>query len=125
MLNKICSFFGHRNTSLTDEQYLELKKIIENLIISKKVNCFLFGSKSNFDFTCHKIVSELKEKYPNIQRKCYTCRNETCTLESEREYWEEIYSNIRKEKATLLGVEEEVEYKAKYISSKASYIEKE
>ena len=83
---------------------------------------FLFGSRSDFDYLCHLVVTELKEKYPNIIRKCYTCRSETCTLESEREHWEEIYSHFRKEKVTVLGVEE-VEYKTKYTSGRASYVE--
>ncbi len=121
---KICSFFGHRNTTLTNELYEELKRIIDDLIVNKNVQIFLFGSRSDFDFVCHKIVTELKEKYPFIIRKCYTCKNETCILESERTYWEEIYSHFKKEKISLLGVEEEVEHKTKYTSGKASYIER-
>ncbi len=119
-----CCFFGHRNTTLTKELYEELKRIIEDLIVNENVQTFLFGSRSDFDFTCHKIVTELKNKYPFIIRKCYTCRNETCILESERGYWEEVYSHIRKEKVTLLGVEEEVEHKTKYTSGRASYVER-
>lgn len=123
-MEKSCSFFGHRNTKLNDEQLVKLKNYIEDLIVNHNVNIFLFGSRSNFDYICHKIVTELKEKYPFIVRKCYTCRSETCTLESERAYWEEIYSRFYKEKTTLLGIEEEVEYKTKYTSDKASYVER-
>ena len=45
-------------------------------------------------------------------------------MESERAHWEEIYSHFRKEKVTLLGVEEEVEHKTKYTSGRASYVER-
>ena len=69
---------------------------------------FNFGSRSDFDVLCHFIVTALKEKYNNIQRRAYTCRSETCTLESEREYWEKIYSHFEKRPVTLLGVEEEM-----------------
>ena len=69
---------------------------------------FNFGSRSDFDALCHFIVTDLKEKYNDIQRHAYTCRSETCTLESEREYWEKIYSHFEKRPVTLLGVEEEM-----------------
>ena len=119
-----CSFFGHRKIELTEELKQKVKEVVENLIVNHNVLTFLFGSRSDFDYLCHLVVTELKEKYPNIIRKCYTCRSETCTLESEREHWEEIYSHFRKEKVTLLGVEEEVEHKTKYTSGRASYVER-
>ena len=78
------------------------------LILKENVRIFNFGSRSDFDTLCHSIVTDLKEKYNNIQRRAYTCRSETCTLESEREYWEEIYSHFEKRPVTLLGVEEKV-----------------
>ena len=122
--HKVCAFFGHRKTKLTKKQFDNLMETIENLIINNDVRVFLFGSRSDFDFMCHKIVTEFKEKYPYIIRKQYTCKSETCILESERAYWEQIYSNFKKEKVTLLGVEEEVEHKTKYTSGKASYVER-
>ena len=122
--HKSCSFFGHRKIELTEELKQQVKKVIENLIIKHNVLTFLFGSRSDFDFLCHLVVTELKEKYPNIIRKCYTCKSETCILESERAHWEDVYSYFRKEKVTLLGVEEEVQHKTKYTAGRASYIER-
>lgn len=122
--HKICSFFGHRNVVVTEELKEKVKDIIEDLIVNQSVFIFLFGSRSNFDYLCHLVVTELKERYPEIKRISYTCRSETCTLESERAHWEEIYSHFRKEKVTLLGVEEEVEHKTKYTSGRASYVER-
>ena len=123
-MSKACSFFGHRTIEETPELIQRLKSEIVRLIENEGVTVFLFGSRSDFDYLCHLVVTELKEKYPNIIRKCYTCRSETCTLESERAYWEEIYSHLKKEKVTLLGVEEEVEHKTKYTSGRASYVER-
>lgn len=121
---KAVCFIGHRNVELDDDKVEKLRTIIENLIIKDNVQIFLFGSRSDFDYTCHQIVTELKEKYPHIQRRCYTCRSETCTLESEREHWEKVYSYFRKRELHLLGVEEEVEFKNKWTAGKASYVER-
>ena len=46
----------------------KLYESIENLIVNENVDTFLFGSKSQFDDLCHKVVTELKEKYPHIKR---------------------------------------------------------
>lgn len=121
---KTVCFIGHRNAELEDDKVKELKNIIENLIVNENVHIFLFGSRSDFDFICHKIVTELKEKYPFIQRKCYTCRSEGCTLESERKHYEKIYSNFWKREVHLLGVEKEVEFKNKWNAGRAGYIER-
>lgn len=122
--HKTCSFFGHRDIEATEELKCKVKNIIEDLIINHSVYIFLFGSRSNFDSLCHLIVTELKEKYTNIKRIAYTCKSETCILECEKEKWEEIYSRLYKQKVNLLCVEDEYEYKAKYVSGKASYIER-
>lgn len=63
-----CCFFGHRKINETPELTERLTKAIENLIITKDVDTFLFGSKSEFDSLCHKIVTGLKQTYPHIKR---------------------------------------------------------
>ena len=65
---KSCCFFGHRKIDETAELKDKLCGIIENLIVNEKVDTFFFGSKSQFDDLCHKVVTELKEKYPHIKR---------------------------------------------------------
>ncbi len=119
-----CAFFGHRNVEITEELKQKVRKTIKSLIVNYNVREFLFGSRSNFDYLCHLIVTELKEKYPNIKRISYTCRNEGCILENEREKWEKIYSYFQKQEVHLLGVEEEFEHKTKYRSGKARYVER-
>lgn len=68
MKQKKCCFIGHRKINITDELKNRLTAIIENLIVYENVDTFFFGSKSMFDDLCYKIVSKLKEKYPNIKR---------------------------------------------------------
>ena len=67
MMNTCC-FFGHRKIDAGEELANNLKEVIIGLIENNKVCRFLFGSKSEFDSLCHKIVTELKEKYPHIKR---------------------------------------------------------
>lgn len=122
--HKTCSFFGHRKIELTEELKQKTKITIENLIVNHNVQTFLFGSRSDFDYLCHLIVTELKEKYSNVKRISYTCKSETCILEHEKEKWEKIYSKLQKKEVRLLAVEEEFEHKTKYTSGKASYVER-
>ena len=65
---KKCCFFGHRKINKTDELVNKLTEAIEKLIVENSVETFLFGSKSQFDDLCYKIVSELKEKHTHIKR---------------------------------------------------------
>ena len=63
-----CCFFGHRKIENEEELGERLKSIVEDLITNKKVDTFLFGSKSEFNSLCRVVVSELREKYPHIKR---------------------------------------------------------
>lgn len=121
---KTCSFFGHREIEKTERLEFLLRFAITNLVVNENVETFLFGSKSEFNTLCHGIVTELKEKFPNIKRVCYTCKSEACTLESEREANEKIYSNLLNREIHLLGFEEEFEHRTKYVVGKASYIKR-
>lgn len=122
--HKTCSFFGHRKINLTNDLRQKVSEAIENLIIKYNIQIFLFGSKSEFNDLCHFIVSELKDRYPNIKRICYTCKSESCTLEKERQELEKVYSRYINQEFHLLGFEEEFEHKTKYNAGRASYIER-
>ena len=80
---KACSFFGHRDTPQTDELKQKVRETVERLIVEERVDTFLFGSRSKFDELCHMIVTELKEKYPHIQRIAYLCKHESGCLAGE------------------------------------------
>jgi len=68
MKENVCCFIGHRTINETEELKTRLLGIIENLILSEKVDTFLFGSKSRFDDLCLELVTEIKEKYPHVKR---------------------------------------------------------
>lgn len=70
MENKLfcCCFLGHRKITETDALKKILYDAIEDLIVNRKVNTFLFGSKSEFDDLCYKVVDKLKESYSHIKR---------------------------------------------------------
>ena len=67
-MENTCCFFGHRTINETEQLKNELRETIEDLITNKKVDTFLFGSKSQFDELCLEIVTKIKEKYPDIKR---------------------------------------------------------
>lgn len=83
--NRTCCFIGHRKINLDINSKNRLVKIIEDLIVNKNVINFLFGSRSEFNDICYKIVSELKEKYMNIVRIFYTSKSESCLFFYEKE----------------------------------------
>ena len=66
--DKACCFFGHRKINETPELIERLTREIETLITEKEVRTFYFGSKSEFDDLCHKVVTELRTKHPHIKR---------------------------------------------------------
>ena len=80
---KACSFFGHRDTPQTEELKQKVRETVERLIVEEGVDTFLFGSRSKFDELCHIVVTELKEKYPYIQRIAYLCKHESGCLAGE------------------------------------------
>lgn len=57
-----CCFFGHRKIEVTDELVSRMNEVVKNLIVEKKVDTFLFGSKSQFDKLCLQVVTGLKNK---------------------------------------------------------------
>ena len=122
--HKTCSFFGHRKIDKSNELKEKIKRCLLDLIINHDVRKFLFGSKSDFNDICHLVVSELKEKYLYMERIFYTCKSESCTLESERKERERIYSFVLNKEVHLLGFEKEFEHKTKYEAGRASYVER-
>ncbi len=68
LINNTCCFFGHREIIETEELTKRLYGEVERLITDKNTYIFLFGSRSQFNDLCYRIVTELKEKYPHIKR---------------------------------------------------------
>ncbi|MBQ6922975.1 MAG: hypothetical protein IJQ66_07800, partial [Clostridia bacterium] len=68
---KTCCFIGHRKIEKTDELEKEIYEYIERLIVKENVKIFLIGSRSEFNSLCHSVITDLKEKYPEIKRIGY------------------------------------------------------
>ena len=119
-----CCFIGHRKIIETQELIERLQNTIETLIKEKGVKTFIFGSRSEFDFLCHKIISNLMNIHPTIERVVYTCKSELAVLKKDKTELEQIFSNAFKQNITLCEYEKEIEYKTKFTSGKASYIER-
>ena len=64
----VACFIGHRTITITDELYERIRTTVLDLIDNQDVDTFLFGSRSQFDELCLKIVTEIKEIRPHIRR---------------------------------------------------------
>ena len=105
-----CCFFGHRAIIESEELKSRLTEIIEKLIADEMVDTFLFGSKSDFDSLCLKLVTDIKEKYPHIKR---------IYVRAEYPYISEQY------KKYLLESYEDTYYSEKLLNAgRASYVER-
>ena len=87
-IEKTACFLGHRKIDVSDELTNRLYREIENLITADGIDTFLFGSKSQFDDLCYTVVTDLKSKYPNIQRVYVRAENEYIDGEGSRAYRE-------------------------------------
>jgi len=83
-------FFGHRKIVLSDRLKTILCEETEKLITISGINTFLFGSKSQFNDLCYKIVSELKTKYPDIKRIYVRAESEFIEGEGSPAYRERL-----------------------------------
>ncbi len=68
MQDNTCCFFGHRKIDDTAELRNKICEAVEMLIVKENIDTFLFGSKSQFNSLCHKLVTEIKTRYPHIKR---------------------------------------------------------
>lgn len=123
-MNKKVCFIGHRNTPNSKELNLLIKNTISDLINKENVTEFLFGSRSNFDTICHTIVTEFQTTYSQIERVSYSCKHEYAILKSKKEETEEMLCKVLKHPVCVTDYDKEIEYRNKYTSGKASYVER-
>lgn len=65
----VACFIGHRTITVTNELCERIRTTVLDLIDNNQgVDTFLFGSRSQFDELCLKIVTEIKEIRPHIKR---------------------------------------------------------
>ena len=120
---KAC-FIGHRNAPDTDELRNMISETVRRLIIENGVVYFLFGSRSNFDWLCHGAATELQKTYPDIRRIAYTCCHESVTMKEDKAEEERSWSKLLKHPVHIRDYDREYEYPAKYLSGRASYVER-
>ena len=60
----VCTFFGHRDTSLSIEPIL--RKRVEELIV-QGVERFYIGNNGNFDFMARRVLKEMKKAHSHIR----------------------------------------------------------
>lgn len=72
MEDMICSFFGHRDTAVTDKLYADTFSAIERAI---ELGCrvFYFGGYGSFDELCYEIVTKIKSDNLHLEIKRTYC----------------------------------------------------
>lgn len=120
--NVIVCFIGHR--TVVDEEKIKNRLIdVVLTLIRKDADTFLFGSRSDFNSLCWEVVTELKEKYPNIKRVCYNAPHETAfTSKEERENCERLFSQMTKQEVHFADYEQTVNSQKALNANKNAYI---
>ncbi len=98
--------FGHSKIEINKELENILFNTFENLII-QGCEDFYFGGFGEFDELCHKVISNLKNTYPNLQR-IFCLSNPKHQQISKRPKW---LKNEDYEKFTYLNLEFDWWYK--------------
>lgn len=80
---KTCCFIGHRKISVDNTLSCIIKSEILWLI-KQGITTFYFGSRSNFNDICLKIVTQFKQDYPELTR---------IFVRAEYEYIDKDYEN--------------------------------
>ena len=106
-----CCFIGHRKIDWIEALEDRVRAVVEDLVKNNGVDTFLFGSRSEFNDLCYAVVSEIKEKYPQIKR---------IYVRGEFQY---IY-DIHKDEYFMKGYEDSYLPKRCEIASRASYVER-
>ncbi len=119
-----CCFIGHRKLPDKERIYPRAKQVIETLIVENGVRIFHFGSRSEFDDLCHRIVTELQSKYPNLVRVNYHCKSEYAVKKEEKEKLEETYRRLLKREVTFKAFEQAKSSDRVQKAGKASYVER-
>lgn len=118
----IVCFIGHRTVADIEKIKNRLIDVVLTLI-DKGADIFLFGSRSDFNSLCWEVITELKEKYPNIKRVCYNAPHETAfTSKEERESCERLFSQMTKREVHFADYEQAVNSQKALKANKNAYI---
>ena len=93
LLNKICAFFGHRDTQVTNSLISKLQEILISLI-NQGVDEFWCCEQGEFDWIARSTMLDLKKKFSDI-KVCYVLAYPTfLRSETSYNYLEETYDDI-------------------------------
>ena len=106
-----CCFIGHRKIEYSKELENNVFQVVENLIVNNNIDTFLFGSRSEFNSLCYKVVSSLKQIYPHIRRIYVRGEYQYISDDFKKDYF-------------LNGFEDTFLPKQCKIASKASYLQR-
>ncbi len=122
--NKSCCFIGHR--VVEDKSVVEkLKPLIIDLIEKSRVKTFYFGSKSEFNDICHEAVSEIKQKYVDIERIGVVCKSESVVLAEDAKKMQRSLDVVLGEGTKKIqGFEAELRLESVEKSGRNSYIKR-
>ncbi len=120
-LMKVC-FIGHRTVTDAEQLKIRLKETVARLI-ADGADTFLFGSKSDFNYLCWSVVTELQEQFPNVKRIKYNAPHEVAfTSKAERENCEMLFIKFVHEEPHYTDYEEAIECKKSFHVGKNAYI---
>lgn len=84
-------FIGHRKIENAKAVEQDVYATLRTLIL-QGADTFIFGSKSEFDSLCWRVVTALQEEFPHIRRISFTTPSETSfTSKQEREQCEQFF----------------------------------
>ena len=122
-MGKTCCFIGHRKIDKSEAFAQKLERVIVGLI-DEGADTFLFGSRSEFDDLCHRIVTKLQKRYPQIKRIMYTCRSEYACMKEEKEERERIARAVTKRDIVYKDYDGSMMADRLWSAGKASYVER-
>ena len=93
-MDKICSFFGHRDIEITDKLYATTTaEIMKSVDFGCRI--FYFGGYGDFDALCYKIVTKIKRENPELNiKRIYCVPREEYLRKNVRYFKREEYDDV-------------------------------
>ncbi len=118
----IVCFIGHRKINNAEQIESQLKDIVTNLILND-ADTFLFGSRSDFDYICWRVVTELQAQFPHLKRIKYNVLHEIAfTSKEERARYERLFFEFAHKEAHYAHYEEVIDSEKSFRAHKNTYI---
>ena len=83
---KICSFFGHRDITVTDKLYTNTEKEIMR-VLNEGCRTFYFGGYGDFDDLCYQIVTKIKNARTDLSIERVYCVSQERYLRKKVRYF--------------------------------------